>query len=768
MANLIKRNPSFLKIIAWNANGIPNKILEFRDFLAREKVDVALISETHLKPNRQVKVPNFDCYRTDRLNGRAGGTAIYIKNSIKHEEVVLPTDLEIECTCVKISTSRGYLFLVACYNPPKSRLAESDFRVLSGLGDRLILAGDFNAKHINFNSNITNANGRRLNKFADDFNLVIKAPLVPTRLPFYVQHRPDVLDLVIFKNTIISSEVSVLYDLPSDHLPLSFEWGNEPGDNPVQYKKFLTSWKEFQSIISQTSFPADVTDLNERVSLLESTIQRAHTSATTVKIIKHPNYDVPRNVVQLIQARRRVVKSYLRTFSPADAAERNRLGLLIKQALQEKRDEIWQNKLESLSTEDGSLWGLSKALRRGKYPKIPTLRTDTRIATSDQDKSELFAECIKKVSNSEQPDEIEHQIIVQLLNANSSNPGTPLPLATCDEIKNTIKNLANNKAPGPDGISNLTLKYLPDNAIKFYQTIVNQVLETGLFPTNWKIAKIIMIAKPGKSRSDPENYRPISLLPTLGKLTERLILSRLEDECDELSLLPKEQFGFRRSLGTELQLLRITEMIHEALDHKDVAIGVFLDIRRAFDTVWHQGLLSKLHTFKLNPSLIRIISGFLQDRSFFVSVGDATSSKGVLRAGVPQGAVLSPSLYNLYTADFPKAVETYNFIYADDVALVASSRDENLAHRRVQSALNEAAKYFSKWKLCPHPAKSQTTIFTTRRNLKNNVLQLNGEIIPRTNTSKYLGILLDKKLTWAPHIQAARKKGAQAFGMSYP
>ena len=202
-------------------------------------------------------------------------------------------------------------------------------------------------------------------------------------------------------------------------------------------------------------------------------------------------------------------------------------------------------------------------------------------------------------------------------------------------------------------------------------------------------------------------------------MTEKLILSRLQYDCDELNLLPQEQFGFRKTLGTELQLLRITEMIHEAFEHKDVAVAVFLDIKRAFDTVWHQGLLSKLYDLNINPALVKIIASFLHDRSFFVSVGDEVSSKGVLRAGVAQGAVLSPTLYNLYTSDFPQSTQTFNFIYADDVALLATSRDENLAHRRVQSAINAATEYFTKWKLQPHPAKSQSTLFTPRLKIKN-------------------------------------------------
>ena len=116
-----------------------------------------------------------------------------------------------------------------------------------------------------------------------------------------------------------------------------------------------------------------------------------------------------------------------------------------------------------------------------------------------------------------------------------------------------------------------------------------------------------MIPKPGKSTKDPTNYRPISLLPTVGKITERVILDRLNAQIEELNLMPPEQFGFRQFHGTDLQLLRIVEEIHQAMDNRNIAIGVFLDISRAFGSVWHDGLITKLYRLNINPSLVKLL-----------------------------------------------------------------------------------------------------------------------------------------------------------------
>ena len=131
-------------------------------------MDVALVSETHLKPCNRANIANFELYRTDRLTGAKGGTAVYIKKSLEHQQVGNPNNLQIESTIVKIYTQQGNLIMASCDNPPSSMLQESDFDILDNLGDKLIIAGDFNAKHTRINCNRSNTNGYRLIKYTDD------------------------------------------------------------------------------------------------------------------------------------------------------------------------------------------------------------------------------------------------------------------------------------------------------------------------------------------------------------------------------------------------------------------------------------------------------------------------------------------------------------------------------------------------------------------------------------------------------------------------
>ena len=235
-----------------------------------------------------------------------------------------------------------------------------------------------------------------------------------------------------------------------------------------------------------------------------------------------------------------------------------------------------------------------------------------------------------------------------------------------------------------------------------------------------------------------------------------------------LNLLPDEQFGFRESHGAELQLLRLVEEVHQAMDVSNPAVGVFLDIKNAFDSVSHQGLVSKLINQGINPTIVRLIYDFLKNRFFSVHVGESSSAPKALRAGLPQGAVLSPTLYNLYTADFPRSDAVPFYAYADDIALLTSSHDENMAHRRMQAAINKTCDYFKLWKLRLHPDKSQHIVFSLKRKPTTYELKINQQTIPTTKVVKYLGVLLDSKLTWLQHINYARKKGSRALGMMYP
>ncbi|GFW83559.1 RNA-directed DNA polymerase from mobile element jockey [Trichonephila clavipes] len=175
------------------------------------------------------------------------------------------------------------------------------------------------------------------------------------------------------------------------------------------------------------------------------------------------------------------------------------------------------------------------------------------------------------------------------------------PLTSPTEVRGIIKRLQNHKAAGPDHIPNIALKYLTLNAITHLTKIYNQCLIKNHFPTQWKQANVVMLPKPNQDHKFSQNYRPISLLSTTAKVFERIILKRIQTHCKAIDCIPPEQCGFREGHSTLHQLIRVTNIINEGFANKFYTVGVFLDVKRAFDKMWHDGLTYKL--IKLKNSL---------------------------------------------------------------------------------------------------------------------------------------------------------------------
>lgn len=244
-----------------------------------------------------------------------------------------------------------------------------------------------------------------------------------------------------------------------------------------------------------------------------------------------------------------------------------------------------------------------------------------------------------------------------------------------------------------------------------------------------------------------QNHRTISLLNSTAKLAEKIILRRLKEELEDKEIIPPEQFGFREEHSTEQQALRLTENIINFSNWNHVSTAIFFDVSKAFDKVWHEGLLFKMNEFNISIPLIRITASYLKNRSFQVKVGDAKSTKTKMSGGVAQGGVLSPNLYNIYTADIPKnsGLDTKVFTYADDTAILTHSRNLNLASRYLQTAADSILDWMKQWKIKINPNKTQAIVFSKKNTLPSEELVIEETKIPWRNEIKYLGIIFDKK-----------------------
>ncbi|GFU28905.1 RNA-directed DNA polymerase from mobile element jockey [Trichonephila clavipes] len=244
-----------------------------------------------------------------------------------------------------------------------------------------------------------------------------------------------------------------------------------------------------------------------------------------------------------------------------------------------------------------------------------------------------------------------------------------LEKTTPGEVQEYIKKLKINKSPGLDLITNRILKNLPLKFVLFIVMLFNLLMENCHFPKNWKTAMVVLILKPNSDGTQPQNYRPISLLRSLSKAYEFVLLNRLNQHCIARNIIIPEQHGCVTQCPTVTQLLRVTELIHHGFQNNQATGMLFVDIAKAFDKIWHDGLLSKMMRLGLSDQLIKIIHSYLNSREFRVRVENSLSTPRPILSGVPQGSLLGPKLFNLYINGIPKAAEVHLAMYADNTAI---------------------------------------------------------------------------------------------------
>lgn len=296
---------------------------------------------------------------------------------------------------------------------------------------------------------------------------------------------------------------------------------------------------------------------------------------------------------------------------------------------------------------------------------------------------------------------------------------------------------------------------------------INTCIKLSYWPITFRIAKVIPILKSGKPPSDPHSYRPISLLNTLGKILEKVVQRRLIDFIEEKNLLPECQFGFRKGHSTTHQAMRIKRFITSNKQRKRSTGMLILDIEKAFDSVWHNGLIHKLIKMKLPTFLTRIINAFVRDRKFAVQVNNASSTRLKIPAGLPQGSCISPILYALYIAD----IHTENALYADDTAIYTASKNSNAIINRLNESLLSIQQFFHKWKIKINSNKTQAILFTfdgKRRRIPTNQIKYDNHTVELQQSVNYLGITFDKKLSFEQHITKSIEKTNKCFRALFP
>ena len=337
---------------------------------------------------------------------------------------------------------------------------------------------------------------------------------------------------------------------------------------------------------------------------------------------------------------------------------------------------------------------------------------------------------------------------------------------TPNEIEKLISSLDSSKAVGPHAIPINLIKLANLYIAKPLSHIYNQSFLDGVFPDELKMSRIIPLHK-GDCPYTLTNYRPISIFSPFSNILEKLMCNRLISFLDKHSVLYKYQFGFRKSHSTSLALIEIVDNLLHALDNGLYTLGVFMDFSKAFDTVNHQILLSKLLHYGVRGTAFNWFKSYLKDRPQFDDLNGAHFSVKTLLCGIPQGSNLGPLLFLIYINDIANCSKILKIrLFADDTNIFLEGKDGLSLTQQMNSELINITNWLKANKLSLNIKKSKYMIIASgkKQTLTSSII-LDGNLLEETNSFKYLGVYVDNRLTWSDHIKVICKKIAKNIGI---
>lgn len=768
-----------MKVGLFNAGSLNTGQDEFIVAVERLGPDILAINETWIGQGQDFKAPVLQGFRfvhksrhISIKSGRGGGVGFYIRKGVNARLTPHPIMLSVEQLWLKLSVMGKTVIIGTGYRPPwqdPSIFLDAIMDSITSFSkcDHLILAGDFNIDLHNL--------GNKKITLLRQFLHCLKLNQVITEPTHLNNHNEfTLIDIVCTDAKVRNVSMVHTPDL-GRHAMLTVEFSikkDRPLPHTVTYRPLKNIiphiFENDLDSINWSSLPTSC-GVNNLVSSFTSSVlnlfdRHAPIKTKTFKAPPHPW--ITDTVKTMISIRDNYHKTYKTYKTKNSKTSYKNMKHMVSAAIESEKRAFFTLNINNSVGNPKRLWG------NLKYSILPSKARSDDLPSQFNDPANINSHFLNVPGT-------DYVSISQLsyFEFNRYGPNTfsiqPVSETTVLKVIQTFKS----NAKGIDGISlDMLLLTLPQS-LSSITNIINKSITECVFPESWKVAVVKPIPKTNQP-STLNDIRPISLLPCLSKVLEKIVCMQMIKFLEDHQILPQHQSGFRRGHSTATALIDVVDNLLAAQDGGKCSILVLLDFSRAFDSINIPLLLSKLVFYGFDPRTVKWFSSYLGCRSQCVELQlpdgrSVRSSTRLVPRGVPQGSVLGPILFVLYSADIIKMVKfCQHHLYADDLQLYSSflPSDCDGAVRKINTDLEQICQWSSSNSLILNPKKSKFMVFGTKKMLQKishpNII-INGELVERVVEAKNLGLIMDCHLRFESHIAEAVRQSLYRLKLLY-
>ena len=710
----------------------------------------------------------------DPAGGHRGGCAVYVHLGVPFAH--FPLQSPLQAVAVQLHLERRFT-IVSLYLPPNDPIIVGDLEELvRQLPRPFLLLGDLNGRHPMWGDTLSNSRGNLLISWIEDMELGVLNTGEPTH--FHVQTGSSTaIDLSICSSdALLDYNWEVKDDLHgSDHFPIILRSARGlPCPRAPRWQLDRANWELFKNLSEMLVAVDDFPSVDVAVDYLTDTLYSAGLHAIPRTTGMRSRRPVPWWSLDLAVARkakRAAYTRYHRHKCDHCLIEFRKARARYRRLLKDSRRESWSSFVTTINckTPLSLVWNRIRKIT-GKFtpspPPILKVGGDTIAEPSVVANmlAEAFANVSRRDADTPSAQLRRTQEARPLDFSSGGGEAYNLPF-TMQEFQAALS-ACGDTSPGPDDIPYAMIRRLSEESQAIVLDIFNRVWQEGVLPSGWKVATVLPFPKQGKDHSIATNFRPIALTSCLCKLLEKIINVRLVWFHEKGGFISPSQCGFRRMHSTIDALFRLESSICEAFASKQHHITIFFDLEKAYDTAWRYGILKSLHDFGLRGRMARLIESFLTDRSFRVRVGNSLSDLRCQEQGVPQGSVLSVTLFaiaiNGIVDVLPPGVSST--LYVDDLSISFSASRMSVAERRLQLSLDKVSRWVEERGFRFSQSKTVAMHFCRNRGVHPDPdLILNGRRIICVEETRFLGLIFDRKLTWASHLRSLKASCLRAL-----